>query len=98
MNIQRKELWVTSFGLFSLFFGAGNLLLPPLLGYNAGEDWLWVTIGFMITAVVIPIFGILAHARLQGTLFDFGLRFRRQEQQQPHTKSPFILPLVQVRY
>ena len=72
MTIQRKELWVTSFGLFSLFFGAGNLLLPPLLGYNAGEDWLWVTIGFMITAVVIPIFGILAHARLQGTLFDFG--------------------------
>lgn len=72
MNIQRKELLVTSFALFSLFFGAGNLLLPPLLGYNAGENWLWVTIGFMITAVVIPIIGILAHARLQGTLFDFG--------------------------
>ncbi len=72
MNIQRKELLITSFALFSLFFGAGNLLLPPLLGYNSGEDWIWVTIGFMITAVVIPIFGILAHARLQGTLYDFG--------------------------
>ena len=72
MNIQRKELLITSFALFSLFFGAGNLLLPPLLGYNAGEDWLWVTIGFIITAVVIPVFGILAHARLQGTLYDFG--------------------------
>ena len=55
-----------------MFFGAGNLLLPPLLGYNAGEDWFWVTIGFMLTAVVIPIFGILAHAKLQGTMFDFG--------------------------
>lgn len=72
MNIQRKELLVTSFALFSLFFGAGNLLLPPLLGYNAGENWLWVTIGFMITAVVIPIIGIMAHARLQGTMYDFG--------------------------
>ena len=72
MNIQRKELLVTSFALFSLFFGAGNLLLPPLLGYNAGENWFWVTVGFMITAVVIPIVGILAHARLQGTLYDFG--------------------------
>ena len=72
MNIKRKELLVTSFALFSLFFGAGNLLLPPLLGYNAGDDWLWVAIGFMVTAVVIPIFGILAHARLQGTLYDFG--------------------------
>jgi LIVCS family branched-chain amino acid:cation transporter len=31
-----------------------------------------VTIGFMITAVVIPIIGILAHAKLQGTMYDFG--------------------------
>ncbi|WP_047548804.1 branched-chain amino acid transport system II carrier protein [Psychroserpens sp. Hel_I_66] len=69
---SKKELFITSFGLFSLFFGAGNLLLPPLLGYNAGENWFWVAIGFMITAVVIPIIGILAHARLQGTLYDFG--------------------------
>ncbi len=69
---KTKEILVTAFALFSLFFGAGNLLLPPLLGYNAGEDWMWVTLGFMITAVVIPILGILAHARLQGTMYDFG--------------------------
>lgn len=69
---KTKETLITAFALFSLFFGAGNLLLPPLLGYNAGEDWLWVTIGFMITAVFIPILGILAHARLQGTMYDFG--------------------------
>lgn len=68
----RKTLLVTSFGLFSLFFGAGNLLIPPLLGYNAGDKWFWVTLGFMITAVVIPIIGIMAHARLQGTMYDFG--------------------------
>jgi len=69
---SKKELFITSFGLFSLFFGAGNLLIPPLLGYTAGENWFWVAIGFMITAVVIPIIGILAHAKLQGTLYDFG--------------------------
>ncbi|WP_299884093.1 branched-chain amino acid transport system II carrier protein [uncultured Lacinutrix sp.] len=69
---KSKEVFVIGFALFSMFFGAGNLLLPPLLGYNAGEDWFWVTIGFIITAVVIPIFGILAHAKLQGTMFDFG--------------------------
>ena len=68
---KTKEILVTGFALFSLFFGAGNLLLPPLLGYKAGGDWLLVTIGFMVAAVVIPLFGILAHARLQGTMFDF---------------------------
>jgi LIVCS family branched-chain amino acid:cation transporter len=67
-----KDLLITSFALFSLFFGAGNLLLPPLLGYNAGSDWFWVAFGFMITAVAIPIIGIIAHSKLQGTLFDFG--------------------------
>ena len=69
---KTKNLLVVSFALFSLFFGAGNLLLPPLLGYNSGEHWLWVAFGFMVTAVVIPIIGILAHAKLQGTLYDFG--------------------------
>ncbi|WP_313791237.1 branched-chain amino acid transport system II carrier protein [Lacinutrix neustonica] len=69
---KTKDLLITSFALFSLFFGAGNLLLPPLLGYNAGSDWFWVLLGFIITAVVIPIIGIYSHAKLQGTLFDFG--------------------------
>lgn len=69
---KNKELFITAFALFSMFFGAGNLLLPPLLGYQATDEWYWVTLGFMITAVIIPIFGILAHARLQGSMFDFG--------------------------
>ena len=69
---KRKTLFLTAFGLFSLFFGAGNLLIPPLLGYNAGDQWFWVTIGFIITAVAIPIIGIMAHAKLQGTMYDFG--------------------------
>lgn len=69
---KTQETLVTAFALFSLFFGAGNLLLPPLLGYNSGEDWFWVTFGFMVTAVVIPILGILAHAKLQGGMYDFG--------------------------
>ncbi|MFL0353383.1 branched-chain amino acid transport system II carrier protein [Xanthomarina sp. GH4-25] len=69
---KTKEVLVTSFALFSLFFGAGNLILPPFLGFTSGNDWFIVTIGFVITAVLIPILGILAHAKLQGTMFDFG--------------------------
>ena len=55
-----------------MFFGAGNLILPPFLGVQSGESWSLVTLGFFVTAVVIPIIGIMAHARLQGTMFDFG--------------------------
>ncbi|MBO3096950.1 branched-chain amino acid transport system II carrier protein [Gelidibacter pelagius] len=69
---KTKDILITGFALFSMFFGAGNLILPPFLGFNAGPDWFLVTIGFVITAVVIPILGIIAHAKLQGTMYDFG--------------------------
>ncbi len=67
---HKKNVFIVSFALFSLFFGAGNLILPPLLGFKAGDSWVWVTLGFAISAVIMPILGILAHAKLQGTLFD----------------------------
>jgi len=67
-----KETLIITFALFSLFFGAGNLILPPLLGFQSGSWWWLVAIGFAISAVLIPVMGILAHAKLQGTLFDFG--------------------------
>jgi len=68
---QSKQTFITAFALFSLFFGAGNLILPPFLGYNAGENWFWVTLGFASSAVIIPILAIYGHARIQGTMLDF---------------------------
>ncbi|MFT4697648.1 MAG: LIVCS family branched-chain amino acid:cation transporter [Flavobacteriaceae bacterium] len=66
-----KQTIIIAFALFSLFFGAGNLILPPFLGYNAGDGWIWVLIGFTISAVIIPILAIYGHAKLQGTMLDF---------------------------
>jgi len=68
---QSKQTLVIAFALFSLFFGAGNLILPPYLGYNAGNESFWVLIGFSISAVIIPILAIYGHAKLQGTILDF---------------------------
>lgn len=67
-----KETFVFGFALFAGFFGAGNLIIPPMLGFNSGSSWWLVAFGFIISTTVIPMLSILAHARLQGTLFDFG--------------------------
>lgn len=67
-----KQIFITAFALFSLFFGAGNLILPPFLGYNSGQDWVWVLLGFIISAVVIPIIAIYGYAKFQGSILDFG--------------------------
>ncbi len=46
--------------LFGMFFGAGNLIFPVHLGQMAGENAFAAIIGFIITAVGIPIFGVAA--------------------------------------
>ena len=69
---KTKETFVFGFAIFAAFFGAGNLILPPLLGFNAGPDWWLVALGFLASATIIPFFALFAHARLQGTMLDFG--------------------------
>lgn len=69
---KAKETFVFGFAIFAGFFGAGNLILPPLLGFNSGPDWWLVALGFLASATVIPFFALIAHARLQGTMLDFG--------------------------
>ena len=66
MNLSKKNLVLISFMLFSLFFGAGNLIFPPFLGQSAGSNALTAMIGFLITAVVLPILGVVVVARFDG--------------------------------
>jgi LIVCS family branched-chain amino acid:cation transporter len=46
--------------LFGMFFGAGNLIFPVHLGQMAGRNALPAIIGFIITAVGVPILGVAA--------------------------------------
>ena len=46
--------------LFGMFFGAGNLIFPVHLGQIAGSNVIPAMIGFIITAVGIPILGVAA--------------------------------------
>ena len=62
---QRLLLGLT---LFSMFFGAGNLIFPPYLGSLAGTDMPWAMAGFAITAVCFPILGVMTVARSGGLM------------------------------
>ena len=55
----RQKILVTG-TLFGMFFGAGNLIFPVHLGQMAGRNALPAIIGFIITAVGIPILGVAA--------------------------------------
>ena len=61
-NLTWGKLVAISFVLFSSFFGAGNLLFPPLFGYLSGSNLNLAALGFCITGVGLPILAVLAVA------------------------------------
>ncbi|WP_430615266.1 branched-chain amino acid transport system II carrier protein [Flavobacterium sp. JP2137] len=65
------------FALFAMFFGAGNLILPPTLGLQAGTDWLASISGFTITAIIAPFLGIVAVLFSGETFTDLGGRINK---------------------
>ena len=46
--------------LFGLFFGAGNLIFPVLMGQMAGHQVIAATAGFLVTGVGLPLLGVAA--------------------------------------
>ena len=70
-RIMRKNFSLTStlqvsLLLFGFFFGAGNLIFPPLMGKMAGTEFLPAISGFAITAVLCPVLGIFSVAKMDG--------------------------------
>lgn len=65
-NLSKKDLLLIGLMLFSLFFGAGNLIFPPFMGEAAGEKTWIVLLGFFVTAVGFPILGVIAVAKSGG--------------------------------
>ena len=59
-KLNKRELSYIAVMLFGLFFGAGNLLFPPIVGQYAGKNILPATIGLLITAVSLPLLGVVA--------------------------------------
>ena len=55
MHHIRKSKWKTittvGFALFAMFFGAGNLILPPFIGLRTEGEWGMAVLGFFITAI-----------------------------------------------
>lgn len=58
LSIRQRMLVAAT--LFGMFFGAGNLIFPVHLGQLAGSQAVPAMIGFIITAVGIPILGVAA--------------------------------------
>ena len=62
-TLRRRDQLLVGFTLFSMFFGAGNLIFPPQLGAQAGVDTWPAMAGLAVSAVGLPILGVIAVVR-----------------------------------
>ncbi len=60
--------------IFSMFFGAGNVFVPLLLGKTAGDQIGIALCGFLITAIGAPMLGLFSTILCQGDSRAFFLR------------------------
>ena len=65
-KMERSKLLFLSLMIFSMFFGAGNLIFPPLLGQLSGTNMPVSMGGFLISAVGLPILAIAVVAKAGG--------------------------------
>ena len=61
-KLSFKEIFFIGLMIFSLFFGAGNLIFPAELGSKAGESVFAAMGGFLITGIGLPTIGLLSLA------------------------------------
>lgn len=67
MKKSTKDSIIVGFALFSMFFGAGNLIFPAFLGNRIGSEYLLGIIGFITTGVGLPLLAIFACSKGDGT-------------------------------
>lgn len=56
---QRSKTVATGLAMFSMFFGAGNIVFPLLVGQQAQDQTLLAILGLLITAVCVPFAGVI---------------------------------------
>ena len=66
-----SKLISTGLAVFSMLFGAGNLIYPIAVGLSSGTNNVYGMLGFTVTAVLLPIAGLVAMILFDGDYDEF---------------------------
>ena len=67
-SLRTRDIIALGFMTFALFIGAGNIIFPPIVAQQAGEHVWLAALGFLITAVGLPVITIVALSRVEGSI------------------------------
>ena len=59
-KLNAREYLAVAIMLFGMFFGAGNLIFPVFMGWQAGRNVWGAILGFIVTGVGLPLMGVAA--------------------------------------
>lgn len=62
----RSGVLAAGLALFSMFFGAGDLIWPLILGGASGDKNLYAMLGLLVTGVSLPLLGLISMMLFQG--------------------------------
>ena len=71
---NKSAVWSTGLAMFAMFFGAGNIVFPLALGQFVQDKSFYGIMGLVVTAVLVPLMGLLAMMLYNGDYLSF---FRR---------------------
>jgi LIVCS family branched-chain amino acid:cation transporter len=72
-----SEIITTGLAIFSMFFGAGNLMFPIKVGLMSGDKNFFGMIGFLFSGVLIPLVALVTIILFQGDYKQFFYRLGR---------------------
>ncbi len=61
----------TGLAMFSMFFGAGNITFPLIIGQNVESGIVFALLGLILTAVVMPFTGLMSITLFEGDYRSF---------------------------
>jgi branched-chain amino acid:cation transporter, LIVCS family len=76
-RILKSEFFSIGLAMFSMFFGAGNIIYPLAVGEYAGDKNLFAILGLILTAAIMPIVGVIAMILFDGNYRQFFGRLGR---------------------
>ena len=61
-----RDVWLTGMAIFSMYFGAGNFVLPMSLGQKTVSNFHYSALGFILIGILVPAIGLISMLSFQG--------------------------------
>jgi len=71
VNKLKSTSLSTGLAMFSMFFGAGNITFPLIIGQTVEGGLIWALLGLVLTAILIPFSGLLSISLYEGDYESF---------------------------